>query len=245
MVKDFVSSINTHPVKDTRIEGEINHLIEQYKAFAEISQLEEPVDLTELLEFVLEYDLDFQDVKEVFPALRTFDGDILGCTDFEEKRVVIDKTLFDQNRKRANFTIAHEISHIIFHEKLYFREKDQLRLEIDSKEQPSFVCRDYAKSKAIKPIIEQQADKGASFLLLPQGLLLHKWEKEIKPKYKGALNSQVKKAFEPCLIKSMAADFSDLLETSKQALEIRIGKLGIDFFGFCQEGVPRQVSLFG
>lgn len=244
MVKDFVSSISTHPVRDSYIETEINYLIDKYKEAEGLSVLESPIDLMQMLEFILEYSIDFQNIKEVFPALRRFDGDILGCTDFEEKMVVIDKALYDQNRKRANFTIAHEISHIIFHEKLYFRERDQLRLEIDSKKQPSFVCRDYTKIKKKRPIIEQQADKGASFLLLPKDLLLNKWD-EIKPKYQRVLNSQVKKGFEPNLIKSLATDFSDLLETSKQAIEIRVRNLGIDFFGFSQEGVPKQVSLFG
>ncbi len=242
MVQDLITTINMHPVRDSYIEDEINHLINRY-LHENNETIENTLDLTAIAEFTLGYPINFGNIKELYPALRSFNGDILGCTDFETKEIIIDSDLYENNIKRANFTIAHEITHIILHEKHYFIHKDQLNLDLVTKKEPSFICRDYQKVNDKKPIIEQQADKGASFLLMPKKLLNHKWG-NVKSKYSDWLNLGLNQEKENKVISILINEFSDEIQVSKQALEIRIKNLGVEFFGFMKEGEPRQVGLF-
>ena len=62
----------------------------------------------------------------------------------------------ESNEGRYNFTIAHEIGHHVLHRQVY--------LEASAENASNILCRDTND----KPLIEQQADRFAAALLMPQ-----------------------------------------------------------------------------
>ena len=110
-----------------------------------------PIPTIDILEY-LGYDIDFRS-----DGIYT-NKDILGGVIPNEKKVELNESL-TSNEGRLNFTIAHEIGHIILHvnnsnNELFFRKDNNCKEDdkIDDK-----------KRKAI----EQEADKFAAYLLMP------------------------------------------------------------------------------
>ena len=89
---------------------------------------------------------------------------MLGATWLDDGLVVIDSSL-EGNEGRFSFTIGHEIGHWQLHRPLLEMEKVTLPLfsrEPGTKASQAIVCRDKQRDDA-----EKQADKFASFLLMP------------------------------------------------------------------------------
>lgn len=241
---DIINKVNVPPFKKARIQQWMNDIVEEYSTKNNIP-LDELIELDELALSVFDYDVEYKNIKENYPVLKNCSSDILGCTDFENKIIVIDVDSFNKNPKRANFTLAHEITHIRLHEKYYHRfiESNKIQLSIGSinkKDSPHFVCRDYANQE--KPLIEKQADLGASFLLIRKPLLERIWL-EIKPQYTTWLSKELKPNEYSLIIGTLAEDLTDKLNISKQALRIGLENIGLETFGFFLEGGGKQLSL--
>jgi hypothetical protein len=97
----LINQITVTKQSKKQVETRINNLIYEYLN-KNGWQLDQPIELKDFIEDHLGYKFELADLPE----------DILGCTYFEAKRVIIDNQLFEENPKRANFTIGHEISHI-------------------------------------------------------------------------------------------------------------------------------------
>ena len=112
------------------------------------------VPVFELVEY-LGYHLDFNS-DGIFK-----DTNILGATYSSDKKVVINEKITNQEG-RMNFTIAHEIGHIILHSSL----KNHV------------LCRSgHGVYGDKKELVEIQADKFAAYLLMPTDLINKKFKK--------------------------------------------------------------------
>ena len=119
-----------------------------------------PIPVDEIVEF-LDYDLDFRN-DGIYE-----DKNILGGLIFDDKRIEINETLI-KNEGRLNFTIAHEIGHIILHVPIYDNKSEIL-------------CRkDEGEYSDKKQPVEVQADMFAANLIMPDKLVKRAFFKSFK-----------------------------------------------------------------
>jgi len=231
MNKDYgiINTIFVTPQSVKQIEKRINDIISNYLE-KNGWELDQPIELKDFIEDELGYTFELENMPE----------DILGCTYFESKRVVIDKKLYENLPKRANFTIAHEIAHICLHEKYYNREKEQKKLAFMPADVPSSINRESRDPS--RPNAERQADWAASFILMQEKLILNYWN-DIKDNYKSYLNRPVSKTDETNFKKSIVNDLTEELQVSKEALGYRIENLGLEFFGLIPQEGGLQMKL--
>jgi len=141
-------------LKSRVIEQKSLDLLERYSKDTG-KKIQLPIPVLDMIEY-LGYDIDFRPYDK--------SKDILGETYLKEKLVAINEDLAEKQKGRMHFTAAHEIGHIILHAPLAGPD-----FQILLKEQtPNILCRkedgfDGANHKAM----EWQADKFASFLLMP------------------------------------------------------------------------------
>ena len=83
------------------------------------------------------------------------DPDYLGGIIFANNLIQVNASV-ESNEGRYNFTIAHEIGHHVLHRQAY--------LQASAENASNILCRDTND----KPLIEQQADRFAAALLMPQ-----------------------------------------------------------------------------
>lgn len=134
-------------------------------------RLQEP-SLTPLAEIAQRMAKDFS-VRFIFtePLGTTSDGKlILGSCHFPSRTIQIDPSLLS-NGPRFNFTLAHEIGHLILHRKLRldFRELDTPIGHIQDGRSHIRVSRHSARTP--RDWLEWQADYFASALLIPRATL--------------------------------------------------------------------------
>ena len=141
-------------LKSREIEQKSLDLLQRYSKDTG-KKIELPIPVLDMIEY-LGYDIDF----------RTYDKskDILGETYLNEKLVAINENLTEKQEGRMHFTVAHEIGHIILHAQLATPDFQILLKD----QEPNILCRkedgfDGTNNKAL----EWQADKFASFLLMP------------------------------------------------------------------------------
>lgn len=118
-----------------------------------------PIPVDAIVEHVLNLRFEVDDLRA-----RLNKPDVLGATWLDDGLVVIDSSL-EGNEGRFSFTIGHEIGHWQLHRPLLEMEKVTLPLfsrEPGTKASQAIVCRDKQRDDA-----EKQADKFASFLLMP------------------------------------------------------------------------------
>lgn len=135
------------------------------------------------------------------------------------KSLYIDKKLFEDERResRLRFSLAHEIGHFILHKDFY------ASLQINSFE-------DFYNFLELIPIeqygyLETQANKFASYLLVPQNLLSEKLKKELK-----RANQKIDISnFDKSLLKSYIANpLGKEFGISQESMEIILNEF--DFF---------------
>ena len=134
-------------LKNDQIEKKsIDLLVDYYKNNK--GSIETPIPVFEIVEY-LDYHLDFNG-EGIFK-----DDNVLGATYSNDKKIEINEKISKQEG-RMNFTIAHEIGHILLHGSL----KEHV------------LCR---KDEGIygdkKETIEVQADKFAAYLIMPTKLV--------------------------------------------------------------------------
>ena len=123
-----------------------NELLQAY--FASIGErVSLPIPVEDIAEFYLGYELAYTD-EGMFA-----DSDVLGGICFHTQTIFIN-TAVESHEGRHAFTIAHEIGHHCLHKKIALAIANNM------------MCRD-----KVKPVEEQQADRFAAALLMPDTLL--------------------------------------------------------------------------
>lgn len=158
----------------------------------------------------------YPDVKIRFDELQ--EG-ILGMFSFEERVITLSNTIMNDEHRR-NFTLAHEIGHLCLHEP-YIRNHAKRFVDY-SMDKLKLMQDDMIK------LMEQHANKFASFLLIPQDKLIAE-VKELLSQTNNAtgrfyLDNQI------CNIKdvdSALRNLSQIFHVSKEAMKIRLIKEGL------------------
>lgn len=177
-----------------------------------------PVDM--VVESALGLTLELDDLSKRLGA-----QDILGATWIQSKTVVIDQSLEPSENPamegRFNFTLAHEAGHWVMHAHQIADIPEQATL-FDISTAPSIVCR----SSQRKDSMEWQADRFASYLLMPEDRIRSYW-REIP----GGLDQYM--AFEEIEaikaqseysipVTQVAKDMAEHFRVSGQAMQIRL-----------------------
>src|SRR4051794_23371448 len=106
--------------------------------------------------------------------------DVLGAIYIEEKLIRVDETLDPDDRPamrgRFNFSLAHEIGHWCLH-RGYAELRQAMQDLFGGPAQPSIICRTSQK----KAPIEIQADRFASYLLMPRDEVRRAWQRRMGP----------------------------------------------------------------
>jgi Zn-dependent peptidase ImmA (M78 family) len=158
----------------------------------------------------------YPDVKIRFDDLS---AGILGTFSFDEKVITISNVIIDDEHRR-NFTLAHEIGHLCLHEP--FMRGHAKKFVDYSMDKMKLLQDDLIKR------MEQQANKFASFLLMPQGKL----EAEVNRllELTGNRTGRFYLDNQMCNIKEVDGVLKSLSQTfnvSKEAMKIRLIKEGL------------------
>ena len=135
-------------LSDEHIEASATQLLSEYSEFSGTS-VGTPIPVEAIAEHFLGYEIEISD-DGLFA-----DPDYLGGIIFANNVIQVNASV-ESNEGRYNFTIAHEIGHHVLHREAY--------LEVSTENARNILCRDTND----KPLIEQQADRFAAALLMPQ-----------------------------------------------------------------------------
>ncbi|MEN6386029.1 MAG: ImmA/IrrE family metallo-endopeptidase [Phycisphaerales bacterium] len=184
-----------------------------------------PIPVEEIIESYLQLDYGFDDLSKLLNT-----QDVLGATWVKLKKICIDQSLDPSVDSgvlgRYRFTAAHEIGHWQLH-RAQLLEDDQNLFETIQK--PAIVCR---KVFAKQPI-EIQADRFASFLLMPKHIVQNEWQLRygsLEPYNAVAEISDINARFgqtdrQPTT--QVAKQLAKVFNVSGQAMQIRLVNLGL------------------
>ncbi len=225
MVKKF-NEFNRMP--NLLIEDKANEVFLKYAEVYPRRLHQVPVDVSDLLDTLWSFVLDIEDLQKIYGegtlgALYIFDG---------ERRIVIDQSLDPQVNPhmlgRYNFSIAHEAGHWVLHaEDLLARESGEGLFPVKS--DPTVLCRSSQKNE-----IERQADRFASYLLMPHDLVLEVWHNtygsDAKPQnvYEELKQLRENFGYPPDYRRvscQTAKDFAKIFAVSSEAMQIRLEEL--------------------
>lgn len=148
---------------DAHIEREAEHVLDSWAASGHPRCLPVPID--EIIELHLGLTLEFVDLRSQLGM-----DDVLGAIFPGRKLIRIDSSLEDPSmRGRCAFTMAHEVGHWVLHRHLMTADAEQSRL-FGFEPGPVLVCR-----SGFRPNEEVQADRFASYLLMPRSEILDAW----------------------------------------------------------------------
>lgn len=155
---------------------------------------------------------------------------------------------------RYLFTLAHEAGHWRLHQHLI--KPDPARTSsLDAAERPKFICR----SSQAKARQEWQADFFASCLLMPREMVLNAWRqrfgntkaRKLKTPFFDQLDrldpdfvrslELASRPFDVPATEAFAAPLADLFAVSRQAMRIRLEKLGLLSSGFPKQ--PTRIRV--
>lgn len=147
------------------------------------------------------------------------DKGILGRCDFAKREVLIFPS---SSEPRVAFSLAHEIGHIVLHQHLFQGVVKQL----EDFEESFFIMRGELTLDVAR--LEYQANKFAAYLLMPDLLILHKFElfrekERIAKPYLYLDNQEVNKELYHLLVKMV----NESTIVSKEALKYRLQSLGL------------------
>jgi hypothetical protein len=149
---------------------------------------------------------------------RTFD--INAITSSNLKTIIVDEYLFQSLDKQYRFTLAHELGHIILHQKIY-KEIDIGSLDDWKKFINKVDEREYR-------YLEIQADNFAGHILVPQKNLEYHLKRQLKIWTKSSLAKRFPNLKPEDSIdltaKIIAGKLSPIFDVSPQVVEIRIKK---------------------
>ena len=207
--------MNNHFIPEQHIENAAHRLIIEFgEQFGSVTA--PPVPVEWMLESYLGWNLEFNDLiaKRNLP-------DALGAIFPVSRRVVIDSSLDSTEHPnmegRYNFTVAHEIGHIRLH--LHLLGGGDI---FQDAQKEAILCRDSNKSK--KPPIEWQADRFASYLLMPTNLVLEAWQEATKgyePKF-------VEKSSNLWRMGTFTQGLAERFKVSQDAMRIRLEMMNLE-----------------
>ena len=234
---------------DEAIERDAASLIAEYEHARGVT-IEPPIPVENIVEKHLKLRIEFDDMHERHNVPRPESGqtDILGAL-YAEGSVFIDQSLDPVENPategRYLFTLAHEAGHWRLHQHL-IRPNTARASPTGAMGRPKFICR----SSQAKPREEWQADYYASCLLMPREMVQKVWKQKFgngKPrKLKKPFSDQFSKLdpdalrsfevasrpFDEQSMEAFAAPFADIFKVSRQAMRIKLEKLGLLSSGF-------------
>jgi len=143
-------------IKNYVLEAKANELIERY---GQDSIIKPPVPVEKIAELLLDLNIDWASIDD------DDDDKVLGFLDPEQSTITINDIRKDQ-LENNDFTIAHEIGHYVLH----LIDSGQITLDLDFPE-TSLRRISNDKSSYQRKRREVQADKFASYLLMPSNLI--------------------------------------------------------------------------
>ncbi|WP_176329988.1 ImmA/IrrE family metallo-endopeptidase [Oceanospirillum sanctuarii] len=169
---------------------------------------------------------------------RTLPNGILGCLDFDLKKIEINKLI--ENVGRRNFTIAHEVGHLVLEHSLYMSRESLYEDLLKSGADTSDLAPEILE-------IERQANVFAAAFLMPE-VQFKKHFKNLCKKYQvvnrgyGALylDDQI------CNIKQfnlIAAELGAEYQVSKQAVKYRLMQMKLLKIGFATKRFSRSIFI--
>jgi hypothetical protein len=148
-------------IPEPELEKQANLLIDRY--YQEIEPiLSPPVPVEKIADFLLELGMEW------IPIPDTDDEPILAYIHAESRTIRLNEkrqSHFDQYMGTYEYTLAHEIGHYLFHLTDYEFEQTHF----DFVQGKGYLCRDKSKTKDKR---EWQAERFASYLLMPSSLLI-------------------------------------------------------------------------
>jgi Zn-dependent peptidase ImmA (M78 family) len=142
--------MNFPPISDATIEAYANQLLADFHAWLR-KQVSMPVQVEVIAEQYLGYDIDVTD-EGLF-----CDPNYLGGIVFDDNVIKINAAT-EAHEGRYNFTLAHEIGHHVMHRTLFLEQQSEIQ---------KILCRETGD----KPLVEQQADRFAAALLMPESFV--------------------------------------------------------------------------
>lgn len=144
---------------------------------------------------------------------------VLGSLSLSEKVISVSNEIINDVHRR-NFTLAHEIGHIVLHRKLLLGKMDKIQ---------DFPMR-YASqiSEQIVKRLELQANYFASYLLMPRNFIFWKLA-SLNIKY-GMTKGYLFLDNQPCNQKDVnmiLAELSNIFNVSKEAIKIRLEEMNL------------------
>lgn len=220
-------------LSERAIEAEASAILERYSKECE-PILKPPVPVDDLPEMILKVRLEFDDLRKMLG--RT---DAIGATWFETHEIYIDQSLdpTDHPRKRGRyrFTVGHEIGHWVLHRRYVPDRASQLTFFEERSPEPSILCREANKREPA----EWQADRFASFLLMPRDLVLKAWRERHGQggpwqfdlqKFQAAVANGFADSYDAVaktMMNHMASEIAPAFEVSTEAMRIRLENLGL------------------
>ena len=228
-------------MRNTLIEEYANDMIGRYlQKYPDA--LKPPVPVINMLDCLWDFYVETEDLQKEYGdgthgALFIYEG---------ERRIAIDKSLDPENfptmRGRYNYSVAHEAGHWVIH------APELLAAEatpdfLPERGTPTILCRSSNRDER-----ERQADRFASYLMMPRTLVRDAWfskygndskainvyEELQAQRERFRLPPDSKKVF--CQI---ARDFASLFAVSPEAMQIRLSELG-----FIKLEEDNQLELF-
>jgi Zn-dependent peptidase ImmA (M78 family) len=218
-------------ISERTIEAQAISLLERYDKEHEPIR-KPPVPVDEIPEMVLKVRLEFDDLRKLLGR-----KDAIGATWFETSEIYIDQSLdpTDHPRKRGRyrFTVGHEIGHWVLHRRFVPDRASQLDLFEGRTPEPSILCRESSKREPA----EWQADRFASFLLMPKHLVVEAWRAHRGrdpwvfdlPKYRAAVANGFTDTYDTVaktMMNHIAEDLAGDFAVSVEAMRIRLENLG-------------------
>jgi len=213
---------------ESEIEIEANTVLRSHEAkYGAINTVYTPVE--EILEKTLGYSLEVDDFTrgQYFAEVG---HNILGFIDVKAKAIFINQDIDPMHNSTATegrfyFTLAHEIGHGVLHEGLMTEYHAQTSfLYADTQIRPTILCRNpEGVIPSNRPSVEQQADKFASYLLMPTKnitLAMQNCFGRDSPLTYAELDSMGG-------INQALAPMADAMRVSKTALRIRLENIGL------------------
>lgn len=219
-------------ISERTIEAQAVSLLERYQKEHEPIR-KPPVPVDEIPEMVLKVRLEFDDLRKLLGR-----NDAIGATWFETSEIYIDQSLdpteHPRKRGRYRFTVGHEIGHWVLHRRFVPDRASQLDLFEGRTPEPSILCRESSKREPA----EWQADRFASFLLMPKDLVMAAWRARHGrdawvfdlPKYRAAVANGFTDAYDAVaktMMNHIAEDFAHDFAVSVEAMRIRLENLGL------------------
>ena len=236
-------AIQVRYLSEDEIERDTKLLLAEYEETAG-EPVKLPIPVAEITTYHLALRLGFADLHETLGIPMLSDHpDILGAIWVDKEVVLIDQSLDPKKnpsmKGRYRFSVGHEIGHWRLHRSYVAKDAKQASL-FDATSEPTVICR---SSQAKEPI-EWQADLYSSCVLMPRAMVFEEWAERFGSVSNVIMTEDDRKTYVESDHRSIArrrfsglshaelddyvvAPFAENFQVSKQAMRIRLEKLGL------------------